>query len=132
MNESYVRHEWIWWLYMALLVAAGYGRMIERVAKDSGGFWSQCGPPIGATIVCIAIFAWLKNKAVAHVWLWRALQFCIGLAQSAAIVFAAYLAANSNYTPAIQLLAISLMLVPALYVLQICSYRSPDIWSRSG
>ena len=46
----------------------GYGRMIERIANESGGFWSQFGAPIGATLVGVGIFCWLRRTAVLHVW----------------------------------------------------------------
>lgn len=33
-----------WCLYVAMLVVAGYGRMIERILRESGGFWRSHAP----------------------------------------------------------------------------------------
>jgi len=120
--------KWAWWLYMALLVAMGYGRMLE---KDSGGFWSQYGPPLGATIVCIGIVAWLRNRALLSVWVWRFVLLCVGLLQLTGIGFAVYLVADALYAPATKLLTISALLAPAWFALYRYSYCSSNVWKAT-
>ena len=123
-----MQREWKWWLYCAVLCSAAFGRMIERLLRDSGGFWSQFGPPIAATIVCVGIIAWLRNKGIFNVWAWRAIHLGLALAQIAGLAFASYLATNALYVPAGLILASCFILGPAFYALFLYSYRSPGIW----
>lgn len=122
---------WYWWLYIAVICAVGYGRMLERLIKGSGGFSSQFGPPIGAMILAIGLIFWLKNKSLLNVWVWRGVHICVVLVQSLAVVFAAYLARTGVYTPAASVLFLSVLLVPAHVALRQYSYRSPELWTVS-
>ena len=103
--------------------------MVERLVKDSGGFWSQFGPPIGAMILAVGLACWLKNKAVLNVWAWRAVHACVTLIQTLAFVFSAYLAGTGAYVPAALILSVCLILIPANIALRQYSYRSPALWN---
>ena len=121
--------QWYWWLYIAVICAVGYGRMLERLIRGSGGFSSQFGPPIGAMILAIGLIFWLKNKSLLNVWVWRGVHTCVVFVQSLAVVFAAYLAGTGVHTPAALLLFFSVLLVPAHVALRQYSYRSPELWN---
>ena len=127
LNDK-VKIKWQWWVYVAIVCAFGYGRMIERLARESGGFWSQFGPPIGATLVCIGIFCWLTSTALLNVCLWRAVHACLGIAQVIGLVFSVYLAALSVYVSAGVVFLATLIFLPAFYALFQYSYRSQSLW----
>ncbi len=126
-----VKSQWYWWLYIAVICAVGYGRMFERLVRDSGGFSSQFGPPIGAMILAVGLVCWLKNKAFLNVWVWRAVHVCVILVQVLAVVFAAYLAGIGVYAPAALILSISVLLIPAYIALSRYSYRSSELWNTN-
>lgn len=119
----------LWWAYVPVLLILGFGRMIERIAKDSGGFWSQFGPSIGATLVCVGIVFWLNNTAVLNVWFWRTFHAIIGLIIIASLAFSIYLAIISAYAPAGIVLMITTVLTPGFFGLFYYSYRSPNLWT---
>ena len=121
--------QWYWWLYIAVICAVGYGRMFERLAKDTGGFSSQFGPPIGAMILGLGLICWLKNTSFLNVWVWRGVHICLIVVQSLAVVFAAYLARTGVYAPAAQILSFSVLLIPASIALHQYSYRSSELWN---
>ena len=131
ITEADARNRWAWWLYVAVVCAVGYGRMIERLAKDSGGFWSQFGPPIGATALAIGIFCWLGNQRLVNVWLWRGVHACVVLAQVLAVVFAAYLAGIGVIAAAALMALLAILLIPAYIAMYRYAYRSPGLWNRT-
>ena len=109
----------------------GYGRMIERIAKESGGFWSQFGAPIGAILVGVGIFCWLRRTAALHVWFWRTAHAIIGLTLVVSLAISLYLAFGSAFISAGKVFMVTFILVPGFYALFQYSYRSSDVWSKS-
>jgi len=126
-----VKIDWKWWTYIVILCALGYGRMMERLAKESGGFWSQFGPPLGVTIISIGIVRWQRRRPLVSVWFWRVLAFFIGVVLLLGIVFSTYLIAIAVYLPGALLFATCMALSPALYALIHYSYRSPSLWANT-
>jgi len=114
-----------------ILCALGYGRMMERLAKESGGFWSQFGPPLGVTIISIGIVRWQRRRPLVSVWFWRVLAFFIGVVLLLGIVFSTYLIAIAVYLPGALLFATCMALYPALHALIHYSYRSPSLWANT-
>lgn len=127
-----VKGKLFWWLYIMFVVSVGYGRMIERLVKSSGGFWSQFGPPLGATILAIGLIYWLQSKPILHQWAWRSVLICLVLIQLSAIVFAVYLLGISVIGPAGLLILAAFTLVPANVALYQYAYNSPDLWTKTS
>lgn len=127
-NFGGARSKLFWWLYIIFILSVGYGRMIERLVKSSGGFWSQFGPAIGATILAIGLIYWLQSKRILNQWAWRGVLICLVLIQLSAIAFAVYLLATSVIGPAAMLTLAALSLVPANIALFQYACRSPDLW----
>ena len=115
-------------MYISIFMILGCARMIERITKDSGGFWSQFGPLICATLVGIGIVSWRRKTAAINLWFWRAVHAIIGFAFVVSLAFSLYLTATSAYAVAGRLFIITLILAPAFYGLFQYSYRSPAVW----
>ena len=118
-------------MYISIFMIIGYARMFERLVIDSGGFWSQFGPPIGATIISVGIFCWLRNTATINIWFWKIVHAVIGLVLVVSLAFSFYLAATSGYAVAGRVFIIALILAPAFYGLFQFSYRSSKVWSET-
>lgn len=117
-----------WWIYAFVICAIGYGRMFERIIKDSGGFWSQFGPPIAAMVLAIGMLGWLHNRTLLNVWAWRGVHAFLVLGQLFAALLATYLAVFGVYAPATLILAFAAILIPASIALFRYSYRSAALW----
>ena len=105
--------------------------MIERLVKSSGGFWSQFGPPIAATVLAIGLVCWVYDKRILSQYAWRGVLALLALAQLTAFVFAIYLLCTGVYLPAGLMLLVSIALVPAGVALYRYSWKSPHLWIRS-
>jgi len=116
-----------WWIYSFVLCAIGYGRMFERIIKDSGGSWSQFGPPIAAMVLAIGMLGWLHNRTLLNVWAWRGAHAFLVLGQLLAALFVTYLAVFGVYAPATLILAFAAILIPASIALFRYSYRSATL-----
>lgn len=130
-DSGKAKNTWFWWLYILFVCALGYGRMIERLVKSSGGFWSQFGPPIATTVLVIGLVCWIYDKRILSQYVWRGVLALLALAQLTAFVFAIYLLGAGVYLPAGLMLLISIALVPAGAALYRYSWNSPHLWIRS-
>ena len=106
----------MWYAYAGLMLIAGYGRLIERIAIDSGGFWSRFGPPLMATVVALAVHVFLNRSDNLPRIFWIALLTVILLGVSASGVFAVYVAAFTDASTALPLVAVMIGLLPAAFV----------------
>ena len=102
--------------------------MLERLIKDSGGFWSQFGPAIGTTILAIGVIFWINNKAFLNAWVWRVVHASLAFGQLLGVLFAVYLAGIGVYAAAGLALSFSVLLIPAYFALYRYSYRSAELW----
>ena len=119
---------WFWWLYSAAICAAGFARLLERLAKESGGFWSQFGPLFGTVVVAAGILGWLHKRRILNVWFWRFVHLCLVVALLLAVIYAAYIGVFGLYLPAALVFFLALLPVPASIALFRYAYRSRDLW----
>ena len=124
------RQYMFWWLYSAAICAVGFGRMLERLVIESGGFWSQFGPLIAAVVLAAGIIGWLDGRRLLNVWLWRILHLCLVFAQLLAVLYATYIGVFGIYLPAALVFALATFLLPASIALFRYAYRSRELWSR--
>jgi len=59
-----------WTLYAALLLALGFGRTIERIVTDHGGFQSRFWPSFGPAVVALGVLghAWSLRLGPRAIW----------------------------------------------------------------
>ena len=118
-----------WWsIYVLLLVGLGAARLVERVARDSGGFASRFGPLIAVIVVSIGIIAWLQGRRLMYRWFWCAMFGLIVIVQLSSLLYGSFLLLSANTGPAGIVGGVALVLVPAAYALFQYGYRSTGIW----
>jgi peptidoglycan/LPS O-acetylase OafA/YrhL len=121
---------WYWLLYLILVLGVGYGHLIRKLVNDSGGFSSRYTPPLVATLIVLAVLARARGVALWRPWPWKALCLVLALVSSLALAFAASLAMSSVHRPALLLLALVGLLLPAVQQTYLYAFRSPRIWER--
>jgi len=59
-----------WALYFVVVLALGFGRTAEKIARDSGGLLSRYGPAVGAVALVAIVIAARSGRAVGPRPLW--------------------------------------------------------------
>ena len=122
----------LWWLYAGVLVAVGLGRMTERIARESGGFESRYGPPIGATILAISVCCAARRKPAGRARMWGVVLLATYTC-TVGLLALEFLLLRNGAPMRIHALTLggAALLVPAQFVLDRFVFRSPEVWRRA-
>lgn len=120
----------IHWLYITLLVALAVARLVQKVAADTGGLASRYLPLAVAVVLAIGVWAAMGNTPLLRRWLWRLWCWLLASVALCALVWAGYLLFTGALAPALIVVALVLLISPALLLLWRYSGRSNPLWQR--
>jgi|GEM_PF-6056041 len=123
-----------WALYLVAVFTIGFGRTIEKIVRDSGGFWSRYGPALGAFVAALGVAGWLIGKPIGWRVLWAAIFGLSVLAAVGMLALEELLVTGWDAPLRIHGLVLAgvLLLVPTQWALWRYSFRSPQVWAHAA
>ena len=126
--------KYVWSIYIGLLLILGFGRMVQKIITETGGFGSRYGPAIAATIIAIGVFGYVFQRQIARNWFWKAVFWLLAIASAGLLAFVVCLlfsAGSGSYRSVGLIIVVLLVLSPAQRQLFGYAYRSPQLWGSA-
>ncbi|MCV6624880.1 MAG: hypothetical protein OIF38_02215 [Cellvibrionaceae bacterium] len=121
----------IWYLYIALLLSLGVGRMVERILAQSGGFSSRYLPIIFMLTISVGVYGYINNKPILASWFWKVIFGLTCVLSLSALVYAVVIGLYVGGDVMIWaglLLLVAVLLIPAMISLQKYSSGDREYW----
>ena len=123
--------KFVWYCYIFLLVSLGVARAVERILKDSGGFFSQYLLLILAVIFSIGVYGCINKKSVFTLWFWQCFYWISLLLSLLFVTFALYvifIMQDSSVFWTILLILAVVFLIPAQIKIRQYGFKQPEYW----
>ena len=127
--------KYLWSIYAGLLLILGFGRMMQKIMTETGGFGSRYGPVLIATIIALGVIGYVFQQRIAWNWAWKGVFWLLALASVGMGVVAVYLLFSvgpGSYGVVGLLVGLLVILLPGQRQLFGYAYRSSSLWSMAS
>ena len=126
--------KYLWFIYAGLLLVLGFGRMVQKIVTETGGFGSRYGPVLVAMVIALGVIGYVFHRPIAWNWVWKGVFWLVAIAIVGMGVVAVYLlfsVGSGSYNVVGLLVGLLVILLPGQRQLFGYAYRSPSLWRIS-